>query len=129
MQAAKDSRPRRGMPGSANAAVAAAAGAATAPQHTQAADAIPTAPVETRTIAMVDFSSSVALLAACHSAAEMRALAVSWREQEAQVRTPLVLLQVLALTGEYAANHPPPTNARKLPTYGQQMKAHGQLGG
>jgi hypothetical protein len=101
--------------------------AALAPQHTQAAYASPTAPA--RAAADSDFSCAAAKLAACQSASEMRALAVGWRAQEGKARTPLVLLQALALTAEYATKHPvPPPKAsrRRLASYGEKLKEHGQ---
>jgi hypothetical protein len=67
---------------------------------------------------VANFCDAVAALENCTSSAEMRAFAINWREQEGRACTPSILLQILALTAEYAKNQPPPpigSNAKKRP--------------
>jgi len=64
------------------------------------------------------------------SATQLHSWAEDWRHREGTVRSPLVLLQALALAREFTCLHPLPTKRKpgkaKLTAYGQDMRAHGE---
>jgi hypothetical protein len=72
------------------------------------------------------FISTVRQIASLSSISQLGAHAERWRQKEGTVRSPLVLLQVLALSRQFACMQAPPSTPAKMKAYGRDLKAHGQ---
>ena len=108
-----------------------AAGSAAATASTAAAAAAALAAAATPATAAPQedagrFISTVRQIASLSSISQLGAHAERWRQKEGTVRSPLVLLQVLALSRQFACMQAPPSTPAKMKAYGRGLKAHGQ---
>jgi len=110
-----------------------AATSAAAPAAAAAALPFPPAPAAPQeeeegeeAAAGASFLSAVDQIAGLSSAAQLRVHAERWRAEEGHVRTPLVLLQLLALARQFACMRRPPATPAERKTYGIGLKKHGQ---
>jgi len=108
---------------------AAGSAAATASTAAAAAAALAAAPTPATAAPQEDadrFISTVRQIASLSSISQLGAHAERWRQKEGTVRSPLVLLQVLALSRQFACMQAPPSTPAKMKDYGRGLKAHGQ---
>lgn len=72
-----------------------------------------------------DFATTVAAIRAVDSVARLRAFADQCGHQEGVVRTPLVLLQLLALVRQYECQSHVAGAPSERATFGRELEAHG----
>ena len=111
---------------------------ATPPAAAAAAATAATASVPTMALAGLscngDFSATVAAIRVHESAARLHSFADECQQQEGVVRTPLVLLQVLALMRQFECSSPLTAGAARatdasddaFQAFGRGLEAHGQ---